>query len=218
MAERRNLGEILMSSGRITEEDTTRALRYQRDHGGYFGEALLALGLVSPEELEWGLASQFDLPYAFPDVDSIDPQAAALVSPEWALAHLTLPIMRTSQTLTVLVDAPNRTAGVEELRRRTDRDVELALASASKIRELIRGVYARLEEDAGPGRPVSLEEAFALALGAAAERFGISARGHRAWFWYEDGGMRRRRRLEGLWEQELDRLVSPPPGERAGSS
>lgn len=218
MAERRNLGEILMSSGRITEEDTTRALRYQRDHGGYFGEALLALGLVSPEELEWGLASQFDLPYAFPDVDSIDPQAAALVSPEWALAHLTLPIMRTPQTLTVLVDAPNRTAGVEELRRRTDRDIELALASGAKIRELIRGVYARLEEDTGPGRPVSLDEAFALALGAAAERFGISARGHRAWFWFEDGGTRRRRRLEGLWEQELDRLVSPPPGDRVGSA
>lgn len=217
MEERRNLGEILVSTGRITEEDTVRALRYQQDHGGYFGEALLALGLLSPEELEWGLASQYDLPYVFPDVDSIDPQAAAMVSAEWALAHLTLPIMRTSRTLTVLVDAPNRTAGVEELARRTDREIEIALASASKIRELVRGVYARLEEEGELARPVSLDEAFALALGAAAERFGISARGHRAWVWYEDGGSRRRRRLEGLWEQELDRLVSPPPGERVGT-
>lgn len=216
MPERRNLGEILMSTGRITEDDAARALRYQQDHGGYFGEALLALGVVSPEEVEWGLASQYDLPYVFPDVDSIDPQAAALVSAEWALAHLTLPIMRSARTLTVVVDAPNRTAGVEELARRTDREIQIALASASKIRELIRGVYARLEEEADPGRPVGLDEAFALALGAAAERFGISARGHRAWFWFEDGGSRRRRRLEGLWEQELDRLVSPPPGERVG--
>lgn len=217
MSERRNLGEILMSSGRITDKDTARALRYQQDHGGYFGEALLALGLLSPEELEWGLASQYDLPYVFPDVASLDPQAAALVSPEWALAHLTLPIMRTARTLTVLVDAPNRTAGVEELARRTDREIEIALASASKIRELIRGVYARLEEETEPARPVSLDGAFSLALGAAAERFGISARGHRAWFWFEDGGTRRRCRLEGLWEQELDRLVSPPPGERVGT-
>lgn len=218
MASRRNLGEILTTSGRITQADTARALRYQEDHGGYFGEALVALGLLSHEELEWGLASQFDLPYAFPEVESIDPEAASFVSAEWALAHMTLPIMQTSRTLTVLVDAPNRKAGVEELARRTDRSIEMALASASVIRDLIRRVYARLEQEGEPAQPSTLDEAFALALGAAAERFGISARGHRAWFWYEDGGNRRRRRLEGLWEQELERLVSPAPSERVGDA
>ena len=77
MAERRTIGQILMGLGRITEDDCAKALEYQRDHGGYFGEALVACGLVSPEELEWGLASQFDLPYVFPDAESIDPEAAA---------------------------------------------------------------------------------------------------------------------------------------------
>src|SRR3990170_2924489 len=103
MAERRTIGQILMSFGRLTEADCSRALEYQRDHGGYFGESLLALGLVSQDELEWGLASQFDLPYIFPDADSIDPEAAAMVSPEWALAHLVLPIMKTEEALTVVV-------------------------------------------------------------------------------------------------------------------
>jgi hypothetical protein len=218
MAAKPNLGEILTTSGRITQADAARALRYQEDHGGYFGEALVSLGLLTHEELDWGLASQFDVPYVFPDVESIDPEAASLVSPDWALAHMTLPIMQTQRTLTVLVDAPNRRMGVEELSRRTDRTVEMALASASTIRELIRKVYLRLEHGSEPGEPASLDEAFALALGAAAERFGISARGHRAWFWYEDGGTRRRRRLVGLWEQELDRLVSPAPGERVGDA
>ena len=78
MAERRTIGQILMSFGRITEEDVGRALEHQREAGGYFGEALLAMGFVSQEELEWGLASQFDLPYVFPEADSIDPEAAAL--------------------------------------------------------------------------------------------------------------------------------------------
>ena len=106
MAERRTIGQILMSFGRITEEDVGRALEYQRESGGYFGEALLAMGFVSQEELEWGLASQFDLPYVFPEADSIDPEAASLVSPEWALAHLTLPILKTQDSLTVVVDSP----------------------------------------------------------------------------------------------------------------
>ena len=57
MPERRTIGQILMSYGRISEVETSRALEYQRDHGGYFGEALMALGIVSQDELEWGLAS-----------------------------------------------------------------------------------------------------------------------------------------------------------------
>ncbi len=38
------------------------------------------MGFVSQDELKWALASQFDLPYIFPESDSIDPEAAALVS------------------------------------------------------------------------------------------------------------------------------------------
>ena len=213
MAERRTIGQILMGFGRLTEEDCARALEYQRDHGGYFGEALLAMGFVSQDELEWGLASQFDLPYIFPDADAIDPEAAALVSPEWALAHLTLPIMKTDDTLTVVVESPIKTTAVDELHMRTDLHIDLALASASKIRECIRQVYARgtaAEENARP-TPIHLTEALAEALEAGAGRFGISTRGHRSWAWWDDGGTIRRRPLEGLWDAELAQLLSPPP-------
>lgn len=213
MAERRTIGQILMAFGRITEDDSRRALEYQRDHGGYFGEALLALGIVSQDELEWGLASQFDLPYIFPDADSIDPEAANLVSPEWALAHLTLPIMRTDETLTVVVESPIKTGAVDELHARTDLRIELALASATKIRELIRQVFARGTAAEENDRPtaIHLTEAFAEALECTAARFGVSTRGHRSWAWWDDAGTIRRRPLEGLWEAELEQLLEPAP-------
>ena len=213
MTERANLGNILMGLGRIGEDDVGRALQHQEEHGGYFGEALLALGLVSKEELEWGLASQFDLPYIFPDADAVDPDAAMLVSPEWALAHLTMPILQTADTLTVVVESPIRTEAVEDLAARTDRRIELALASGERIREVIQKFYSRAQASTEPPRPtpMSLGEAMALGLEAASERFGISVRAHRGWFWYRDGGTVRRRRLDGHWEAELDRAVSPPP-------
>lgn len=219
MAERRNIGEILKGFGRITQEDVTRAVRYQQQHGGYFGEALVALGLVSQDELDYGLASQFNLPYVFPDAESVDPDAASLVTPEWALAHLTLPIMATPDVVTVLVDSPMRSEAVEELHARTDKEIELALASASKIRELIRRVFARgaAQEGEEPPVPARFQEVLALALKAGSSRFGISVRGHRAWAWYDDGGRIRRRPLDGLWMSELDSLVSPSPGEEIDS-
>ncbi|MGD8320032.1 MAG: hypothetical protein PVJ02_06245 [Gemmatimonadota bacterium] len=216
MAERRTIGEILTGFGRIDEADCARALEHQRRHGGYFGEALLALGLISQEELEWGLASQYDLPYIFPDADSVDPEAVALVSPEWALAHLTLPIMKTEDSLKVVVDSPTKAAAVQELQDRTNLHIDLALAPKDRIRELIRQVFARgtaAEESGRPG-PIHLSEAFAEALEVAAPRFGISTRGHRSWAWWDDTGTIRRRPLEGLWETELDQLLVPPPAER----
>lgn len=220
MSPERSLGDILMASGRIDDAHVKRALTYQQENGGYFGEALVALGIVSQEEIEWGLASQFDLPYVFPDVDSIDPEAAALVPVEWALAHLTLPIMQTGETLTVVVDSPLRTRAVDELSRWTDRRIELALASAPRIRELIRQVHARIGRAESDERPVvvDLPEALGLALESASRRFGISTRRHRAWFWWDDAGVTRRRLLEGMWQKELDVLVSPPPSEVAGEA
>lgn len=213
MSERKTIGEILTSLGRITDEDVARALEYQRDHGGYFGEALLACGIVSQEELEWGLASQFDLPYIFPDPEAIDMEAASLVSPEWALAHLTLPIMKTDEALTVVVESPVRTAAVDELEARTDLRIELALASAANIREVIRQVYARgtAAEDGERPHPVSLAEAFGLALEAGSGRFGISTRGTSSWVWWDDTGTIRRRPLSGLWESELEKFLDPGP-------
>lgn len=219
MEERRTIGQILTDLGRITEEDVAKALEYQRDNGGYFGEALVACGLVTAEELEWGLASQFDLPYVFPEADAIDPEAVAIVSPEWALSHLTLPIMKTDETLTVIVESPIKTRGVDELRTRTDLKIELALASAQTIRELIRQVYARgtaAEEE--HRAPIGLAEALDSVLEVGSPRFGISVRANRSMVWWDDHGTIRRRPLGGDWRSDLEVMMSPGLQERTANT
>ena len=135
------------------------------------------------------------------------------MTPEWALAHIALPIMRTADTLTVIVDSPIKSEAIDELGVRHDLKVQLALAGSGKIRELIRQVFARgsAREEAERPTPVDLSGALTLALDAAAPRCGISTRKARSWFWYDDAGTIRRRPLEGLWEKDLDVLLDPPP-------
>jgi len=212
MAERRTIGRILVDFGKITESEMARALEYQEKNGGYFGQALIALDMVTQEELEWTLASQFDLPYVFPDADSIDPDAAALVTPEWALTNLTLPIMKTADALTVIVDSPLRTTAVDDLERMSGLQIDLALASSGKIRELIRQVYARIEasQEKQTGLiPANLADFVASALELNAPRFGLSLRGHGATGWLESGAEIRRYLLTSNWEEELDRITAP---------
>lgn len=213
MTQRRTLGEILTGSGRITEADVARALEYQREKGGFFGQALVACGIISEGEVEWSLASQFDLPYVFPDADAVDYEAASLVSPDWALAHLTLPIMKTAGSLKVIVDSPLDTRHVEELAERTGLVVERALASPSKIRELIREVYARgtAADEEPPTPPLELSQALDAVLDACAPRFGVSVRDVKAWVWWDDAGTIRRRPLAGDWLAELERALEPGP-------
>jgi len=216
MAERKTIGEVLVGLGLITPAEVDRALEHQRENGGYFGEALIALGVVSPKEVEWSLASQYDLPYIFPEADSVDPEAVELVTPEWALAHLTLPITKTGSAVTVVVDSPIRSEAVDKLAQRTGYDISLALASSFHIRELIREVFARSGDGAGSERvtPISLDEGLALTLGAVSEAFGISTRGRRSTFWYDDGGKIRRRPLLPQWSPQLDAFMDPPPSSR----
>jgi type IV pilus assembly protein PilB len=66
VAARKKIGAILRDEGRITDADVQRVLDYQRTQGGLFGQALVSLGLVSPEEVEKALATQLGLPGARP--------------------------------------------------------------------------------------------------------------------------------------------------------
>jgi hypothetical protein len=221
MSERRTLGQILRGFGRIDEEDQQAALAYQRQHGGYFGEALVALGRLTSEEVDFSLAAQFDLPYIYPDPDSVDREAAQLVSPEWALAHRAIPIARTEHTLTVVVDSPVKAGAVMELEHRTGLEVQLAIASAAKIRELIREVYERgaPPEDSPSARPaLGVDEFLDLAVAESASRFGISVRARRAMGWWDERGTVHRRHLTTGWEERLEHRLSPGPGERTGGA
>ncbi len=209
------LGQLLKTSGRIDEQDIERALEYQREHGGYFGEALVALKLVSREELDWTLASQFDIPYVFPDPDTVDRSAAALVSAEWALSNLTLPILRLEDTLNVIVHTPLWNEAVEELQQRSGLRIELALASAAKIRELIRHVYPEGQSTSAstPASPVTVGQFLALAADRESPRFGLSASPGGSVAWYEDRGSIERHPLMPNWQRELEALISPSPSQ-----
>jgi protein-tyrosine kinase len=60
---RRSLGTILVEAGRLDADATEQILRCQREHGQSFGQAGISLGLLTPADVEMGLARQFDSPY-----------------------------------------------------------------------------------------------------------------------------------------------------------
>jgi hypothetical protein len=219
MTAKRQLGTILLESGRINQTDVDRVLEYQRANGGYFGQGIVALGILRSEEIDWALASQFDLPFIFPNSETVDRDVALLVPADWALAHLAVPIVRAGRALTVVVADPLDNETLDDLHSRTGLDVEMALASAPRIRELIRTLYG----DSGhvkpsDATPVALSEFMTRALDVGADRIGISVRSAHATGWFTArSGHERRQLLEG-WATILEDMLDPSPLDAAGGS
>jgi protein-tyrosine kinase len=75
-AGRQRLGQILVEAGRLLSSDVDHILTHARSHGMRFGQAGLVTGLLTADDLRYGLSVQFDYPYLGPE----SPLAAELVA------------------------------------------------------------------------------------------------------------------------------------------
>lgn len=57
------IGEILVRSGMVNQEQLNQALELSRNEGLRIGEALIRLGVLDQDRLTWALGVQFDLSY-----------------------------------------------------------------------------------------------------------------------------------------------------------
>jgi protein-tyrosine kinase len=77
----RAIGAILIDSGKITAEDAERVLRYSREHAIRFGDAAIALRLVTDNDIQQVLARQFDYAYLQPGQSDVSAEVVAAWAP-----------------------------------------------------------------------------------------------------------------------------------------
>jgi type IV pilus assembly protein PilB len=210
---KKNLGTLLLEMGRISEAEIERALEHQRLTGGYFGQALVDLGIVEQDELDFGLASQANLPYIEADPARIDKDVASLVPATWAQRHNAMPIEVRDGWLTLLVDSPLKTGLSGELNRRTGLSVKLALCSSRRLSQAIRIIYELDPVNAKPDKVLSLEAFWSLATSPPARRWGLTVRNNQVMAWIDHGAEFHRHNLMHNWLVFLDRILSPPPSQ-----
>ncbi len=77
----RHIGDLIRDARNLTAEEVERVLRYQRDQGVRFGEAAVALGLASPDDVLNALAQQFHYPLASAERRDASPELVTLTQP-----------------------------------------------------------------------------------------------------------------------------------------
>lgn len=76
-----SIGAILIDAGRLSVEDADRIHRAQKGQGKRFGDAAIALGLLTEEDIRFALASQFEYSYLAADDNSLSHELAAAYEP-----------------------------------------------------------------------------------------------------------------------------------------
>lgn len=73
----RSIGVMLIDAGKITPEDAERVLRYSREHSMRFGDAAVALRLLTENDIQQVLARQFDYAYLQPGQSDVSAEVVA---------------------------------------------------------------------------------------------------------------------------------------------
>ncbi|SCC90647.1 Type II secretion system protein E [Chlamydiales bacterium SCGC AG-110-P3] len=142
----RKLGEILLGTGIVTAEQLATALERQRENGTQIGDELVAMGVVSPDDINRALAKQFGMD-VIDDFSEhpVDPELIEKVPYAFAKKHVVIPISATARRVTVVVTDPLNIDPLDELRMIFERPVDAIFCPA----DILKGEIHRSYEHGG---------------------------------------------------------------------
>jgi protein-tyrosine kinase len=77
----RSIGDILVASGRLSSVDAARVLHHQQQDKLQFGDAALALKVLTKDDIDFALSKQFDYAYLSDQDTSLSPALVAAYQP-----------------------------------------------------------------------------------------------------------------------------------------
>ena len=135
------LGQLLIASSIISEEQLKQALNTQRKEGGRLGTNLVKLGFLTEEKLVAFLSKQYGVPSINLSDYKIDPSVLKLIPSDMAKKYLIMPIARVGATLTVAMADPSNVFAIDDVKFMTGYNVEVVVSSESAIIGAISGYY-----------------------------------------------------------------------------
>ncbi|MGH2710122.1 MAG: GspE/PulE family protein [Actinomycetota bacterium] len=138
MPDTKELGEVLVDEGLITNDQLAQAAEEQQKVGRSLGRVLIDLGLVNEPDLVAVLARQIGLDFVDLTEFQIDPSAAALLSEQVARRYRALPIGFEDDQLIVAMSDPANVFALDDIRTITGMEVKPVVATAADIEAAVR--------------------------------------------------------------------------------
>src|SRR4030043_1473379 len=136
------LGQLLVASHMISEDQLKEAINLQRREGGRLGTNLVKLGYINEEKLVTFLSRQYGVPAInLPDY-KIDQSVLKLVPVDIAKKYLIIPVARVGAALTIAMADPSNVFAIDDVKFMTGYNVEVVVSSESSILSAVSSHYA----------------------------------------------------------------------------
>jgi type IV pilus assembly protein PilB len=138
------IGQLLVATRTITQNQLDRALQEQERTGALLGDVLVSMKFLSGEGLAKALAQEARVPFTSLEGVTPDPRACSAVPEHLARKGMLIPISRSATRMKVAQANPFDVMVVDEVQRAIDMPVEIVCAPKEAIAKLIDKSY-------GPG-------------------------------------------------------------------
>lgn len=135
------LGQLLIASSIISEEQLKQALVIQKKEGGRLGTNLVRLGFISEDKLVSFLSKQYGVPSVNLSEYKLDSAVLKLIPAEMAKKYFIMPLARVGATLTVAMADPSNVFAIDDVKFMTGYNVEVVVSSESSIINAISVYY-----------------------------------------------------------------------------
>lgn len=167
------IGDRMVASGLITEDQLNVALQEKKVSGKLLGEIMVDLGFITDEELSAFLAKSSGFELFDPKNTILDGEALALIEKSLAVKHQILPLSIDNKEALVAMSDPYDVVAMDTLRRFIPRDLTItplistpgvlseAIDAAYGYASSIQAILKELEEGGAPDiSSISEEDAF----------------------------------------------------------
>src|SRR5436190_3404398 len=139
-AQRKPLGQLLMSKGLLKQEQLERALEEQKrsNHQKLLGEILVELRICTEDQITEALAQAYGVPYARVSPKVADPKVIAALPKDFLEKHQVLPLFLIERVLTVAVPEPANVFLLEEIERLSGYQVQVVAATTRDIKATLQ--------------------------------------------------------------------------------
>ncbi|MFH0813283.1 MAG: ATPase, T2SS/T4P/T4SS family [Pseudomonadota bacterium] len=150
MGEVKQLGEYALEEGLISMVQLDQALKRQKEVGGYLGDVLVDMWLITEENKLRLLGNQHGIPFVSPkDMENVNPHIARLLPEYLARKYYAIPIKQDAFGLTVVMANPFDVLAKDDLRKYTNTEIIPVLGSKKAVEENLKVIFPQKEEEIG---------------------------------------------------------------------
>lgn len=141
----KRLGDFLVETGLITEEQLKKALEYQKRTGERLGQALIKLGYITEQDIIGALEFQLGIPQVALYNYSLNPALIKSIPETLIKRHKIIPLKQEGNRLTVAMADPLNVVAIDDLRLATNLDIIPVIASEREIDAVINRFFGAID-------------------------------------------------------------------------